>query len=419
MAEKEKTILFIMPRLPFPAVSGRKTSLYHYCRILSEKMGYRLVVAAFLEGGDDPSDVPDFIDRLVVLPKIPAAEKIAYIMKESLILQRKPMQVCLYWSKNAKEIIDQLFDEEKPKYVIGDMVRSTEYIKDAPAFRIADLDDLISLRYERQLESDIDSINPYGAFLNTMPGVLQKILLFRPLKKWVLKHEIKLLREYEMEMGRVCEKTVFVAKKEAADFNRRLGMDKASAVPIGVDTDYYSYRKVGKSGDIIGFLGSMSVAHNDNAARHFILDILPLIVKKNPAVKFTVIGGGASDELMKLASQNVEFTGRVGDVREFLERCKVFVCPMTFGSGIKTKNLEAMAMGLPVVTTSIGAENIGAEPEKEWIVADDNKEFADAVLALLADEVKRDEIGYCASNFIRQNFTWDAAVCCFSELLGE
>ena len=62
---KEKTILFIMPRLPFPASSGRKTSLYHYCRILSEELGYRLVVAAFLESSDDPTQKPEFIDKLL------------------------------------------------------------------------------------------------------------------------------------------------------------------------------------------------------------------------------------------------------------------------------------------------------------------------------------------------------------------
>ena len=66
---KEKTILFVMPRLPFPMISGRKTSLYHYCRILSEELGFRLVVAAFLEAGDDPNLKPDFIDELVILEK--------------------------------------------------------------------------------------------------------------------------------------------------------------------------------------------------------------------------------------------------------------------------------------------------------------------------------------------------------------
>ena len=59
---KQETILFVMPRLPFPTTSGRKMSLYHYCRILSEELGYRLVVAAFLENGDEVKDVPYFID---------------------------------------------------------------------------------------------------------------------------------------------------------------------------------------------------------------------------------------------------------------------------------------------------------------------------------------------------------------------
>ena len=58
---KQETILFVMPRLPFPTTSGRKMSLYHYCRILSEELGYRLVVAAFLENGDEVKDVPYFI----------------------------------------------------------------------------------------------------------------------------------------------------------------------------------------------------------------------------------------------------------------------------------------------------------------------------------------------------------------------
>ena len=76
---KTKKILFVMPRLPFPATSGRKTSLYHYCRILSEELGYRLIVAAFLEKGDDPQLKPEFIDRLEILPKPSATTKIKNI----------------------------------------------------------------------------------------------------------------------------------------------------------------------------------------------------------------------------------------------------------------------------------------------------------------------------------------------------
>lgn len=417
MNEKSKTVLFVMPRLPFPASSGRKTSLYHYCRILSEELNFKLIVAAFTENGDDPSQKPDFIDELLILPKASASSRICGILLNSIIRRKEPMQVALYWSPKAKKIVDGIIAREKPDYVIGDMVRSTEYIKDTDAFRVSDLDDRISLRYQRQLETDIDSINPYGAFLNTLPKVIQKIMLIKLLKTAVIKNEIALLKRYELKMGEICERTVFVAEKEAKEFNLELQAEKAVAIPIGVDTEYFSYRETGHFGNVIGFLGALSVAHNENAVRYFAREILPYILEKVPDARFLVIGGGASDDLLKLRSEHIEFTGRVDDVRDSLETCKVFVCPMTFGSGIKTKNLEAMAMGLPVVTTSIGAENIDAINEEEWLVVDDKKEFAEKVVELLKNDKRRVQIGKKGSEFITINFTWEVAKKQFEKIL--
>lgn len=406
MTDGKKTILFVMPRLPFPASSGRKTSLYHYCRILSDELGCRLIVAAFLESGDDPSQKPDFIDRLEILPKPSAKEKIFNILSKSLIKKQFPLQVSLYLSGEAKKSVDKLILEEKPDIVIGDMVRSTEYIRHADTFTVADLDDRISLRYKRQLETDIDGINPYGAFLGTVPGFMRKLMLLKPVKLAVVKNEISLLNKYELEVGKACDATVFVAEKEAREFNRELGEEKAVAVPIGVDTDYFYYRECGNEENIIGFLGAMSVAHNENAARHFIEDIFPTVLEQVPNAQFMVIGGGASEELKSLSSEHVIFTGRVDDVRDYLEKCKVFVCPMKFGSGIKTKNLEAMAIGLPVVTTSIGAENIDARDGVEWIVEDDDKRLAEQIVSLVLDSGRRIQMGKRASVFIDNSFTW-------------
>ena len=416
--DKKKTVLFVMPRLPFPATSGRKTSLYHYCRIISEKLDYRLVVAAFLENGDDPSQKPEFIDRLVILPKASAKKRIFEVAKDSIILHEKPMQVALYWNSEAKKIVNKIVEEEQPQYVIGDMVRSTEYIKDIDSFRIADLDDRISLRYKRQLENDIDGINPYGAFLYTVPKSIQAVMLFKPLKFLVMRNEVALLEKYEKEIGRMCEKTVFVAEKEVREFNQELKQDKAIAVPIGVDVDYFSYRESRATKNIVGFLGALSVAHNENAVHHFVADVLPLILKKAPDVVFMVIGGGASDNLRKLESEHVHFTGRVEDVRDYLDQCKVFACPMTFGSGIKTKNLEAMAMGLPVITTNIGAENINAENKKDWFVEDDEEAFANIVVELLNDKKKRIMIGKNANVYIKKNWAWNVAEKVLKDLLG-
>lgn len=417
---KTGTILFVMPRLPFPATSGRKNSLYHYCRILSEELGYRLVVAAFLESGDNPDKRPSFIDKLVVLQKPSSMDKVGGILKDSFILRKKPMQVSLFWTKKAKEQVDNLIKTEKPDIIIADMIRTTEYIKDARVVRIADLDDRISLRYARQLDTDIDGINPYGAYLGTMPKPVQKILLCNPVKLAVMKNEIKLLNSYELEIGRKCDATVFVARRETETFNSELQEDKAFAIPIGVDTDYFeSVMLEDNDEEYIGFLGAMNVAHNENAAMHFAKNILPLIVQKHPDAKFLVIGGGAQEGLLKLKSDHVIFTGRVDDVREYLKKCKVFVCPMTFGSGIKTKNLEAMAMGLPLVTTSIGAENIDAKDGVDWYVADDDVTFADRVITLLEDDMRRVNMGKSGKHFVDGNFTWKEATCQFRKLISN
>lgn len=405
---KSKKILFVMPRLPFPATSGRKTSLYHYCRILSEELGYKLIVAAFLEKGDDSNLKPDFIDKLVILPKPTAVTKVKNIIVDSLLLKKKPMQVSLYWDLKVKKIIDNLVESEKPEIIIGDMVRSTEYIKDYNIMRIADLDDRISLRYQRQLEYDISGINPYGAFLSTMPKIIQKIMLWKPLKLYVVKNEIKLLKKYELDIAKQCDRTIFVAQQEADTLNNELGEKKAVAVPIGVDTDYFSYHWDKNLKNCIGFLGALSVAHNENAVRNFIENIFPFIRKCNSKVKFLVIGGGASEELLNLASENIIFTGRVDDVRKYFSQCDIFVCPMTFGSGIKTKLLEAMSFGLPVVTTSIGAENIGAEQDKDWVISDEPEKFAEKVCDILNNEEKRNKMSHSARNFVVNNWTWEA-----------
>jgi len=419
MLIKDRTILFVMPRLPFPASSGRKTSLYHYCRILSEELGYRLVVAAFLEEGDDPKKKPVFIDKLIILPKPSKKIKMWNILFDSVLLKKKPMQVALYWNPKAKKIIDNIVKEEAPEIVIADMVRCTEYIRDINAYRIADLDDRISLRYERQIKVDLDNINPYGAYLHTMPKILQKIMLWHWVKRYIVKNEIKLLKKYELDMGNICEKIVFVAQKEVDEFNYELGEQKAIAIPIGVDEVYFSYRSTHSIENYIGFLGAMSVAHNENSVRYFINNILPLVLAKIPDVKFLVIGGGASEDLRKLQSKYVKFTGKVDDVRDYLKKCKVFVCPMSFGSGIKTKNLEAMAMGIPVVTTSIGAENIDAVNGSDWIIADNPYDFAENICILLKNDDLRLNISQNCRQYIENNWSWKRTRDIFKNLLLE
>jgi len=417
---KPRTILFVMSRLPFPATTGRKTSLYNYCRILSKNLGYRLVVVAFLELGDDGEGKPDFIDKLVVLNKPSVLAKLRQLLIQSFVLKKVPMQASLYWNEAAKHQIDELIREEKPDIVIADMVRCTEYIRDCRCFKIADLDDRLSLRYKRQLSNDVSGINPYGAYLQNFPEVIQKVLLWAPLKLMVTKTEVALLERYELSVGPKFDRTIFVAQKECDTLNAELGKRVAFAVPIGVDVDYFTRQSILPDNHTIGFLGSLNAAHNEYSVKYFINYLLPFVKKRVPDARFLVIGGGASDSLLRLESESVHFTGRVDDVRGFLEECRVFVCPMTFGSGIKTKLIEGMSFGIPVVTTSIGAENIDAINKKDWFIEDENEILAERIVYLLNNYDVAKCMGESGRTFVKDNFTWETAERCFEQILkGE
>lgn len=408
-----KRLVFLTARLPFPASSGRKNVMYNYCKILHETYGYDITVVSYLEDGDDPNAKPDFISDVIVLPKVSAKKKIKNLLLRTFIQRRWPMQVSLFWDSSNAVHIKEVLNDIKPDVVMCDMVRMTEYARDYQGYKIADLDDMLSIRYERQLSQDMAVINPYGAYLYSLPKSVQKILSLPRIKRMILASEVSLLKKYERDIAKIYNKTVFVAEREAIILNSELSFDRAVAVPLGVDVDYYGefFDKQKKNQHTIAFLGAMSVAHNEAGAIHFIRDIFPLIQEKVPDSKFVIVGGGITEQLKKVAKGNdsVVFTGRVEDVRTEVGKCQVFVCPLTFGSGIKTKNLEAMAMGVPVVTTTIGAENINAVNGRDWIIADENLQFAKAVIGVLNNKDLHDKLSINAYAFVEKNFTWKVA----------
>lgn len=408
-----RKLVFLTARLPYPASSGRKNVMYNYCKILNEIYHYDITVISFLENGDEVNPKPSFIKEVIALPSVGGKRKLSNLLLHTFIKRNFPMQVSLYYDPKCQKIINEIVDRCSPDILITDMVRMTEYGRKYSGYKIADLDDMISIRYERQMKMDMSTINPYGAYLYSLPNFIQKILSFRLLKKFILSNEIKLLKKYERNISQIYDKTVFVAEKEAKLLNQELEFDKAIAVPLGVDINFFGefFGKIAPEPHTIAFLGAMSVAHNEAGAIHFINDILPLVMEKIPDATFTIIGGGITKKLKEIALNNsaVKFTGRVEDVRTIVGKCQVFVCPLTFGSGIKTKNLEAMAMGIPVVTTTIGAENINAINEEEWLIADSDREFANQVIRLMTDQTLWKIIQKNAKEFVSDNFTWKVA----------
>jgi O-antigen biosynthesis protein len=133
------------------------------------------------------------------------------------------------------------------------------------------------------------------------------------------------------------------------------------------------------------FIGGYKHLPNVDAVRWFSDEILPLIRRQEPA-RFLALGSFPPPEIEELASATITVPGYLDDVSAHFDRARVFVAPLRYGAGMKGKIGMAMAMGLPVVTTSIGAEGMGLVDGTHVVVADDAHAFAEAVLRLYHDD---------------------------------
>jgi glycosyltransferase involved in cell wall biosynthesis len=156
------------------------------------------------------------------------------------------------------------------------------------------------------------------------------------------------------------------------------------------------------------FIGSFPHPPNPDAMLYFVGDIFPHVIDACPEVKLRIVGYAPSPEILALASERVEVVGYVAETRPYLDTSYISIAPLRFGAGIKGKIGEAMAHGLPVVTTSVGIDGFGLTPGKNVLVGDSPKAFADAVINLLQDEALYRRIAAGGHRFIRRHYSEEA-----------
>src|SRR6266481_896088 len=153
------------------------------------------------------------------------------------------------------------------------------------------------------------------------------------------------------------------------------------------------------------FVAHYAHSPNEDAVCYFVKEILPLIRQDLPGVVFYMVGSHMTDTVQALASQDVVAVGYVPDLTPYLDGCRVFVAPLRYGAGIKGKIGQSMGFGLPVVTTSIGAEGMGLIDGKHVLIADSPVAFARAVVRLYTDDLLWEEMSQNALLHIKSNFS--------------
>jgi glycosyltransferase involved in cell wall biosynthesis len=190
--------------------------------------------------------------------------------------------------------------------------------------------------------------------------------------------------------------------------------------PNGVDAVYFAPLDLPEQPETIIFTGAMSFPPNVTAVLHFYHNILPLIRRGLPNVRFVIVGRDPSTPIAALASDPfVTVTGFVDDMRPWLARANLMVCPMIMGSGIKNKVLEALAMTRPVVATTMGVEALEVSSGHELMIADTAEAFAAATLALLRDAAARRRMGAAGRELVLRRYTWDACAASYDAIYSQ
>lgn len=417
----QKKLFFITTRLFWPTNSGRKVSLYHYCKGLHERYGYDIYLYSFLEKGQSKKNIeskPDFIKKVYIFKPITFAEKTVNLLFKSFGKKQWPLQCSMFFSKKNCSCIRTYCNKIKPDVIMTDMIRTAPYIlafQDLSCKKILDMDDLLSKRYRRQLNSDFLKANVVGQYGKEMPSILNKAINGKMIRNRLLSMESKRLEKTELQYASQYDSVIFVSDNETNYVNRNIGIRKAFTVTMGVDYDYYSQSMVTeKETNSLSFVGNMNVAANIDTLHMIADNILPKIKHK---VVLKIIGACPNSLKLEYANRtDIEFCGQVDDLRQFVCSTKIFLAPIAYGSGIKTKILEAMAMGMPVITNSVGAEGIVADNNIHFLVSDDFNQISKMVDHLLEDKILCDQISKQARLLVRDSYTWDIIWDKFSEL---
>jgi glycosyltransferase involved in cell wall biosynthesis len=228
------------------------------------------------------------------------------------------------------------------------------------------------------------------------------------------------LRREEIAGWRAADGVAFTSPEDAERARALYPAIRSSVIPNGVDVDHFQ-----ASGDARAdarsavFFGTMDYFPNLDGVRYLLGDIWPRLTAHVPGACLQVIGPHPSPEVLAQRGPRVEVTGCVPDLRPYLARAGVVVVPLRVGGGTRFKILEAMAMSRPVVSTTIGAEGIGATDGRNILIADGAEAFAAAVRRVMEDPDLARRIGAEGRALVERHYSWTAVGAQLERFIGD
>jgi len=373
-------LLYISTRIPYPTLTGDRLLIYNRLRVISKKHSVSLV--ALYQDPQELSGLEElekFCDRIWVF-RIKRMDGALNILK-NFFISDQPYQVMYYKSVGIRKKISCLVNDNNFDLVNVYLIRSLNFVNGLDVPVVLDA---------------IDSMQ-----LNFMSRVNNAKNFF---KKLFYKLEYSRLVKFESTIFPNVAREIFVSNK-ASDFIKR----KSHVIPLEVEVDQSLIHKKSKQKkNIIIFSGNMSYEPNVDAVIWFFENCLARILAAVPDSVFIIAGKDPVKQVKKMKSERIIVTGYVSSIIELVQMSSVAVVPMQSGSGMQNKLLEAMSVGVPVVTTTYGLGDVKAKHMREIIIADNSDSFSDYVIDILLAKEKYEQLAIMGKQFVVNNHSWDS-----------
>ena len=376
-------ILFLTSRFPFPLEKGDKLRAFHQIKELSKN--HEIILVAVSDQKVEASSLEAIkpFCRKVLVHEMSTLQVGSHLLKT--FFSNKPFQVGYFYSTEFQRKVNEVIEKDKPDAIFCQLTRMAEYVK-----------------HIKHIPKTLDYMDAFSVGLDR----LRKHSSF--IKRIFVSMEFKRLKRYEHDIFSYFEHHTIISEQDKILIPHPQH-DSIEVLPNGVDFDYYQPQQREKKYELI-FSGNMNYPPNIESALFIAKKVMPLIWKTRPDA-FLVIAGATPDyEIEKLKGEHIHVTGWVEDMRDYIAQSRIHLAPMFISIGLQNKILQAMAMKIPCIVSTLSNNAIHAPVDECVLIANTPEEYAEKILFLLSNPDKAASMADNAYRFVKAHFEWKVAV---------
>lgn len=376
-------LLYLSQRFPYPPNRGDRIPTFNHIKYLSRR--HQVHVSSLITAVDEMKYVGAFSEWAVSTTVERQPRWKSFLGKMHAFLCGEPLSIGHYRNTALMARVRDVIEKEKIEAVIVFSSSMAQYVEPLHNLvRIMNFCDLDSQKW-----ADLSKVSRWP-------------------RSWIYRREARLLLDYEKKVASSFDCSCTVTEQEAVLFRRLIPGVDVQVLANGVDHGYFEAVQWNPSAIRLVFVGVMDYEPNVEAVTFFATEVWPKVRERHPDAEFTIVGSRPNAKVRSLAGRpGVYVTGMVADVRSYLASATLVVVPLKVARGIQNKILEAMAAGVPVLTTPLAAFSISPEFDRILFTADRSGEpFTAKVLELLEDGQAGKDLAKAAQAFVQQNFSW-------------